>query len=1162
MDFNNYNDVVYSLYKLSNSGVDQQDVRYHRLLCSLNRLRAIRGDNQGEWNNLSGKGQNPFTPSQYKTLLSQIEAYTKYITKCKKIPKALLSRCNPKCTSDYKYPSNDRSADKVAVDDNENLTKNNESARIADVGNVFHRKNQFWGPGHFWIDYKDNLEQNKLSFFLGAITNVKTMTQHIIQYSNSNNKQIIHKFEQLFKDIGLKNLLTTFKVSAHNNSDNASETNKNNSTDLTNNHTRNVKNDIQTSNETTCSESGTNNTENEEYTYDFNKLLIEILKLEKKINLLLLQKNVRSILSLTKLINPLYKRQNAQIRGSFSEGNSGSSTHITKTESLTSTGNTVNRKYFLDHVKTSNQFYKDNFKMKRKLIILSNKYVNKYTESEQEPNESSAPEDNNVGVGERKEVLEEETNKQEQQLPEVETVEYIIKENIFNNIPNALIGKLRNYQLYGLDWLVSLYNNKLNGILADEMGLGKTIQTIALLIYLKENKGISGNHIIIAPLSTLHSNWKSEFELWYPSFKLCVYEGSKELRKNLRTKWYTGNKLNFDVLLTSETFVLRDKNFLKKICWEYLIIDEVHKFKSENSKLFKILNNLFISKRRLLLTGTSKMKNDVLDELPSSYEYIISCPMSGIQTRLYEFFHMKDTQNKFLQLRKICNHPFLYVNNNFIPCNDLIINSSGKMCILDMILSRLYYVNHRVLIFSQMTSLLDILEVYLNYRSYKYLRLDGNLSSEKRLERINLFNEPDSQYFVFILSTKAGSLGINLQSADTVIIYDSDWNPQNDLQAQSRVHRIGQKNQVITLRLITPNTIEDNIYRFKYNINSLNSTTKGETDVSQNEPTESINESEKSSKHVENENHEENKERSDDVDHNDHIIDTVPLLNNVLKRNEGDTKVFDLVSYRNFILNPLTLIKQRVLPPFLYKSLTSNKKLHISEDEKRKLSIENEIWLNIYNDYNVYSAEVTVQCSKNYINAINNEVNINHIITNLNINYPVECLKNITNESTSKDYTQVGRKKSKEVETLVDKEVLKLVVNKNEKKLSILNTVIFEIVEGVVEGKNYVEFNELPNKQYLSDYYEKIQNPICLLDIMNKSKENRYTSVFHLKESLELLCNNARSYNGIDSYLFYKSLNLYNHVVTHVTFSFVVEFISIYDMNKGKRLKRLLAEYI
>lgn len=194
-----------------------------------------------------------------------------------------------------------------------------------------------------------------------------------------------------------------------------------------------------------------------------------------------------------------------------------------------------------------------------------------------------------------------------------------------------------------------------------------------------------------------------------------------------------------------------------------------------------------------------------------------------------------------------------------------------------------------------------------------------------------------------------------MQSADTVIIYDSDWNPQNDLQAQSRVHRIGQKNQVITLRLITPNTIEDNIYRFKYNINSRNSSTKDETsygqnsypqnnyaqnnysqnnDLQSNEPSETVEGSEKPGKLLENDhdmvNNEEYKEKSDDVDHNDHIIDTVPLLNNVLKRNESDSKVFDLVSYRNFIMNPLALIKQRVLPPFLFKSITSNKKLHIS----------------------------------------------------------------------------------------------------------------------------------------------------------------------------------------------------------------------------------------
>lgn len=131
--------------------------------------------------------------------------------------------------------------------------------------------------------------------------------------------------------------------------------------------------------------------------------------------------------------------------------------------------------------------------------------------------------------------------------------------------------------------------------------------------------------------------------------------------------------------------------------------------------------------------------------------------------------------------------------------------------LLDKLLVRLKETGHRVLIFSQMVRMLDILAEYLSYRHLPFQRLDGSIKGDIRRQALEHFNAEGSQDFCFLLSTRAGGLGINLATADTVIIFDSDWNPQNDLQAQARAHRIGQKNQVNIYRLVTKGSVEEDI---------------------------------------------------------------------------------------------------------------------------------------------------------------------------------------------------------------------------------------------------------------------------------------------------------------------------------------------------------------
>lgn len=173
-----------------------------------------------------------------------------------------------------------------------------------------------------------------------------------------------------------------------------------------------------------------------------------------------------------------------------------------------------------------------------------------------------------------------------------------------------------------------------------------------------------------------------------------------------------------------------------------------------------------------------------------------------------------------MQLRKVCNHPFLFgeprdpTSGQYLTDinPELLYFTSGKFRLLDRLLKRLYEGGHKVLIFSQMTKLLNILERYLEYKSYSYCYIDGSVPIQERQSMINHFNSCSHQEkFIFLLSTRSGGLGINLTSADVCILFDSDWNPHQDNQAQDRCHRIGQRTDVLVYRLLTINTVEINM---------------------------------------------------------------------------------------------------------------------------------------------------------------------------------------------------------------------------------------------------------------------------------------------------------------------------------------------------------------
>merc|ERR1711997_620713 len=191
----------------------------------------------------------------------------------------------------------------------------------------------------------------------------------------------------------------------------------------------------------------------------------------------------------------------------------------------------------------------------------------------------------------------------------------------------------------------------------------------------------------------------------------------------------------------------------------------------------------------------------------------------------------KALMNTIMQLRKLCNHPFMFqaVEESFAkhigsPTDVIqgpdIYRAAGKFELMDRILPKLHKSGHRVLMFCQMTQCMTIIEDYFNFKGYRFHRLDGMTKADERADMLKVFNSKDSEYFIFLLSTRAGGLGLNLQTADTVIIFDSDWNPHQDLQAQDRAHRIGQQNEVRVLRLMTVNSVEERILAAaKYKLN-------------------------------------------------------------------------------------------------------------------------------------------------------------------------------------------------------------------------------------------------------------------------------------------------------------------------------------------------------
>uniref|UniRef100_A0A8B9ZZZ9 Chromodomain helicase DNA binding protein 3 n=1 Tax=Anas zonorhyncha TaxID=75864 RepID=A0A8B9ZZZ9_9AVES len=319
-------------------------------------------------------------------------------------------------------------------------------------------------------------------------------------------------------------------------------------------------------------------------------------------------------------------------------------------------------------------------------------------------------------------------------------------------------------------------------------------------------------------------------------------------------------QVKFHVLLTSYELITIDQAALGSIRWACLVVDEAHRLKNNQSKFFRVLNGYKIE-HKLLLTGTPLQNNleelfhllnfltperfkygptvpswppvsppgphcpllaDVFKNMPAKTELIVRVELSPMQKKYYKYILTRNFEalnsrgggnqvsllNIMMDLKKCCNHPYLFPVAAMSPPAPrpaatgapIVTSDSPSPPSAPSLTSAL-----------QMTKMLDLLEDFLDYEGYKYERIDGGITGALRQEAIDRFNAPGAQQFCFLLSTRAGGLGINLATADTVVIFDSDWNPHNDIQAFSRAHRIGQANKVMIYRFVTRASVEERI---------------------------------------------------------------------------------------------------------------------------------------------------------------------------------------------------------------------------------------------------------------------------------------------------------------------------------------------------------------
>ncbi|MCL8537895.1 DEAD/DEAH box helicase [Chryseobacterium gallinarum] len=432
------------------------------------------------------------------------------------------------------------------------------------------------------------------------------------------------------------------------------------------------------------------------------------------------------------------------------------------------------------------------------------------------------------------------------------------------SIPAGLNARLRDYQHHGLNWLNFLDHLNFGGCLADDMGLGKTLQIIAFILSQREKRGHTTN-LIVVPTSLLF-NWQEEIKKFAPSVQVLLHYGP-DRQKNIQ------HLSEFEVVLTSYGMLLSDIRFLKTFSFDYVFLDESQMIKNPNSERYKAAR-LLQSRNRIVLTGTPvenntfdlysqlsfacpgllgskqyfkdiyaipidkfeyskraaelqkkispfilrRTKKQVAKELPEKTETVIYCEMNAEQRKIYDAYEKElrefiasnddDDLHKnsihvlagLTRLRQICNSPVLlkegYSGEHAVKIEIL----------MEQILNKTK--DHKILIFSQFVGMLDLLKTELEHHGILFEYLTGQ--TKDRGKKVNNFQEND-KIRVFLISLKAGGVGINLTEADYIYLVDPWWNPAIENQAIDRSYRIGQTKNVIAVRMICTNTVEEKI---------------------------------------------------------------------------------------------------------------------------------------------------------------------------------------------------------------------------------------------------------------------------------------------------------------------------------------------------------------
>ena len=421
---------------------------------------------------------------------------------------------------------------------------------------------------------------------------------------------------------------------------------------------------------------------------------------------------------------------------------------------------------------------------------------------------------------------------------------------------------LRDYQKRGYEWMRALDRMHMGGILADDMGLGKTAQIIALLLATREPGRTS---LVVAPTSLTY-NWLSEFRKFAPNLSVTVLSGNGVQRAGL-IRHITSNG-DLDVLITSYPLIRRDIPLLKDYQFRFVILDEAQNIKNAGSVAAQAVKQLQAD-TRFALTGTPmengvgelwslfdfvlpgylpgynsflrkyqdgenaadllkriqpflirRLKQDVLEELPDKMETTLTARMTQEQEKIYRaaLERLRPQIDRLLEekgagrgrievlsaiteLREICCHPALVMSDYR--------GGSGKEEMLLELLPEMIRNGRRILIFSQFTSMLRLLRVRIEETGFNTLYLDGDTPAGERLNLTERFNQGEGD--IFLISLKAGGSGLNLTGADMVILYDPWWNPAAEEQATDRAHRIGQQKKVTVIRLVTGETIEEQV---------------------------------------------------------------------------------------------------------------------------------------------------------------------------------------------------------------------------------------------------------------------------------------------------------------------------------------------------------------